>query len=149
MAEKTTVEDTLLRSTAPIRVPDESTAGGDLTAGYFCSDATGHPVLELDHRLWVFYEDGYPQEGRSAWLHDLANQAGGEIVEIDGVEAWVIPSERPGVRSQILIPLPDSDRLIRIHAPYGVAPSRLHRLATSIDLRGPIEATWHPLAVTR
>ena len=120
----------------PVWIPDEAKAGGHITGGKLCAGSASQPVVVVDDELWIFYEKGYPEEGRAQWLKDLAAHWGGEVTSINGLLAYVNPSEEPDVRSQILLMVPESDQIVRIHAPYGVAPERLVKLASSLPIPG-------------
>jgi hypothetical protein len=86
--------------------------------------------------VWVFYERGYPVDGRSDWLKALAAQSGGEVTSINGLEAWVAISQDSSVRSEILLMVPNSDEIVRIQAPSTAARQQLVDVAMSIPAPG-------------
>lgn len=117
-----------------VRWPDERQAGVRMTGARLCGGNASEPVVVLDETIWVFYEAGYPQQGRDEWLQALAAEYGGQFTSFDGANAVVDPSEEDGVRSQIIVGVPDSDEIIRIQAPYGVAMDDLEAVAASFGL---------------
>jgi hypothetical protein len=94
------------------------------------------PAVRMSGGVWVFYERGYPVDGRSDWLKALAAQSGGEVTSINGLEAWVAISQDSSVRSEILLMVPNSDEIVRIQAPSTAARQQLVDVAMSIPAPG-------------
>lgn len=136
------------QSDVPVVLPDEAQAGVDVAGGAFCDNNQSAPVLTVELEssrvgarsetkagdpdvMWAFYEDEYPQEGRTEWLDELAADWGGTVRDINGAPAWIAPQGEPGARSEVILTVPGSDRIIRVQAPADVPVSELVDLAES------------------
>jgi len=119
-----------------VLLPDAKLAGAPVTGAMLCAGSATSPAVIVGSNTWVFYEKGYPVEGRTQWLHGLAAQNGGEVTSINGLEAYVVPSPEKGVRSQIMLMMPNTDEIIRIQAPDNVDPAVLMKVASAFTVPG-------------
>ncbi len=120
--------------------PDASKARIPITGASFCG-GVNQPAIQMSGGFWIFYERGYPIEGRSDWLKALAAQSGGEVTSINGLEAYVSMSQDKSVLSQILLMVPNTDEIIRIQAPNAAAREQLVDVAMSIPAPGSTTAS--------
>ena len=116
-----------------VRLPDQKVAGAAISGAGFCAADDTQPVVIVGGNIWVFYESGYPESERDAWLARLAKEYGGTVTSFNGASAYVHASDDKAVRSQVILSVPATQQIIRIQAPYGVAIEALESVARAFN----------------